>query len=112
MTDGGAGVGCRSPRCLLLDAERYSESPRRCRSSVPLSSPCRGDARPYSEESAPSEVLDLLLGELLELVGERRAEALQLGDLLAVLGEPELGGQLLLVSMSSSGGWAGSTGSI
>ena len=38
-----------------------------------------------------------LLGELLELLGERGAEALELGGLLAVLGEAELGGELVLV---------------
>src|SRR5436190_8222891 len=37
------------------------------------------------------------LGELLELVGERGAEPLQLSDLVAVLREAELGGELLLV---------------
>src|SRR5690349_13303238 len=38
-----------------------------------------------------------LLGELLELVREGGAEALELGDLVAVLGQAELGGELLLV---------------
>src|SRR5688572_19342157 len=35
--------------------------------------------------------------ELLELLGERGSEALELGDLLAVAREAELGGELLLV---------------
>src|SRR5204863_5143513 len=35
-----------------------------------------------------------LLGELLELLGERGSEALELGD-VALLGEAELGGQLV-----------------
>ena len=66
----------------------------------------RARTEAYSLSAGGLARLDLL-GELLELLGERGAEALELGRLLAVAAEAELGGELVLVEQVLLGALGG-----